>query len=130
MLEFKRHILWGSAGHAKVLADLIDLGGGRVVALFDNDPDVHACLSGVPLFHGIDGLKNWLEHQNSLADVGAVLAIGGAKGRDRRELSQRLKAAGMALPSLIHPTAIVSRSAQYGEGCQILAGAVVAAEVS
>jgi len=130
MLEVKRYIIWGSAGHAKVLADLIDLRGGRVVALFDNDPDVQACLSGIPLFHGEEGLKDWAEHQRSLADVGAVLAIGGAKGRDRLALSHRLKVAGMALPTLVHPTAVVSKSVQYGEGCHILAGAVVAAEVA
>ncbi len=124
-------VLWGSAGHAKVLADIINLGGGQVVALFDNNPEASSCLSNVPLFYGIDGFQKWLATQaESVASFGAALAIGGARGKDRQEFSQLLKVAGLSLPPLIHPTAAVSKSARLDEGCQILAHAVVAADVS
>ena len=126
----ERYILWGSAGHAKVLADIIGLRGWRVVALFDNNPEALTCLAGVPLFHGVSGFQEWLEAQESLEGIGAALAIGGAKGQDRRQLAQQLKTNGLALPLLIHPSAAVSESARLGEGCQILAQAVVAADVS
>ena len=124
-------MLWGSAGHAKVLADIIDLGGGQVVALFDNNPETSSCLLNVPLFHGIDGFQKWVATQTeSLSSFGAVLAIGGARGKDRQEFAQLFKAAGLSLPTLIHPTAAVSKLARLNEGCQILAHAVVAADVS
>ena len=60
------YILWGSTGHAKVLADIIGWNGGRVVALFDNDPEVVSSLEGVPLFRGTCGFQQWLAGQDSL----------------------------------------------------------------
>jgi sugar O-acyltransferase (sialic acid O-acetyltransferase NeuD family) len=127
--KFERFALWGSGGHAKVLADTIALRGGRVVALFDNNPQTLSCLSGVPIFHGASGFQAWLDEQRSMEGLGAALAIGGARGKDRQVLAEQLKSAGLLLPSLIHPTAAVSASANLSEGCQILAHAVVAADV-
>ena len=50
----KSFVLWGSAGHAKVLAEIITNQGDRVVALFDNNK-VDAALAGVPLHRGDEG---------------------------------------------------------------------------
>lgn len=124
------YILWGSAGHAKVLGDVIGLRGGRVVALFDNDPTTASCLPGVPLFYGIAGFREWSEGQDSLDGICAAIAIGGARGRDRQELAELWHTAGLLLPCLIHPSAVVSASSKMGEGCQVLAQAVVAADVT
>jgi sugar O-acyltransferase (sialic acid O-acetyltransferase NeuD family) len=125
------YILWGSAGHAKVLAEIIALSGGTVAALFDNDPSVASCLPGVPIYHGDAAFGNWLLSQATAArGFAAALAIGGARGRDRVELASRMKKAGLSLPLLVHPSASVSASAQFDDGCQVLAKAVVAADVS
>jgi len=130
MADFKDYILWGSAGHAKVLADIISLRGSRVVALFDNNPEAISCLNGIPLYYGEAGFYEWLEKQKSLQSVGACLAIGGVRGQDRLKLARQLQNSGLSLPTLIHPSASVSSTAQIAEGCQILANAVVAADVS
>ena len=124
------YILWGSAGHAKVLAEIIRMKGGRIVALFDNNPETLSCLPGVPLYHGTVGLQDWLKKQESLEGMSAAIAIGGAKGKERQQLAKVLRYIGLSLPCVIHPSAIVSDSANLGEGCQILAQAVVAADVS
>jgi len=55
-----RYAIWGSAGHAKVLASLIRAIGGRVVATFDNDPAAQA-LRGVPLHLGEAGFAKWAD---------------------------------------------------------------------
>lgn len=123
-----RFVLWGSAGHAKVLADLIALRGGRVVALFDNSPEAASCLSGVPVYVGRSGLQQWCAEQETLADVQAAMAIGGARGRDRLQIAQWFREEGLMLATLVHPTAMVSATARLGAGCQILAQAVVAAD--
>ena len=125
-----RYVLWGSTGHAKVLADIIGWNGGRVVALFDNDPEVVSSLEGVPLFRGTCGFQQWLAGQDSLEGIAAALAIGGMRGEDRQQLAQQLKSTGLSLPTLIHQTAAVSKLVRIGEGCQVLANAVVAAGVS
>lgn len=123
-----RFVLWGSAGHAKVLADLIALRGGRVVALFDNSPDATSCLPGVPIYVGHSGLQKWCAEQATLTDVQAAMAIGGARGRDRLQIAQWFREAGLRLATLVHPTATVSATARLGSGCQVLAQAVVAAD--
>jgi sugar O-acyltransferase (sialic acid O-acetyltransferase NeuD family) len=128
--KIDRYVLWGSAGHAKVLADIINLTGGRVVALFDNNPSACSSISGVPLFIGSQGFKIWLDGQKSLEGIGAAIAIGGTRGKVRKELALELRYFGFTFPTLIHPSAVVSKSASFGEGCQILANAVVSADVT
>jgi sugar O-acyltransferase (sialic acid O-acetyltransferase NeuD family) len=126
----EKFVFWGSAGHAKVLADLIQQKGSRLVAIFDNDPRTISCLRDVPLFHGDDGFREWLAQQTSLDGVGAALAIGGAHGQDRQKIAHKLQAAGLSLPTLTHPSAVVATSVRHGIGNQILANAVVAADTS
>ena len=128
MMKPDQFVLWGSSGHAKVLADLIGLHGGQVIALFDNNPDAVSSVTGAVLYHGKDGLREWLALQNSLENVGAALAIGGARGKDRQDIAQTLTEAGLSLPILVHPSAAVAESANIDIGSQVLANTVVAAD--
>jgi len=121
-------VLWGSSGHAKVLADLIELRGGGVVALFDNSLDAVSCLSGVRLYTGSQGYAQWLAERGTARGVAAGIAIGGAKGNDRVTIAETMVADGFSLPVLIHPDASVASSAVIGAGSHVLARAVVAAD--
>lgn len=121
-------VIWGSAGHAKVLTDMLRSAGKTVLALFDNNLQSTSCLPGVPLFYGDAGFSHWLEQFRHRQTLGAAVAIGGARGRDRHALGHQMLTAGLLLPSLVHPSAAVAASAQYGAGCHILAHAVLAAD--
>lgn len=127
MSEPSRFAIWGSAGHAKVLASLIRLKGGEVVALFDNR-EVSPALSDVPLYIGETGFSRWAEESVDLTEVGGVVAIGGNSGRDRIAIQRLFKSKGMCLPVLVHPTASVCNTAILGIGTQVLAQAVVASD--
>lgn len=120
-------VLWGSAGHAKVLASLLGLGGGRVLALFDNNPQAQSSLPEVPLFHGEGGFARWLEQRGATPTHGWV-AIGGTRGSDRLLLQAKMRKAGILMPPLVHPDASLCATASLGEGSQVLAQAVVAAD--
>jgi sugar O-acyltransferase (sialic acid O-acetyltransferase NeuD family) len=120
--------LWGASGHARVLADAIGLHGGRVTALFDNDNSVLACLPGVPVLHGEQALRDWAARQPSLRTMAAGVAIGGARGADRIAIAALMRSVGLTLPVIAHPTASVSGTARIGDGCHVLANAVVAAD--
>ena len=122
-----RYVVWGSAGHAKVLAALIALRGGRVVALFDNHA-VESTLPGVPLHVGSVGFERWLDATSQRADIRGLVAIGGHRGRDRLAIQQRFAAAGLRIECIVHPDASVCAGAQLGAGTQVLAQAVVAAD--
>jgi sugar O-acyltransferase (sialic acid O-acetyltransferase NeuD family) len=121
-------VLWGSAGHAKVLAALLALRGQRVVALFDNNADATSALPGVPLHRGEDGFTRWADGATHLGRLRALVAIGGARGRDRLALQDLMQRHGLAAGLAVHPQASVCHSARLGEGTQVLALALVAAE--
>ncbi|WP_374088709.1 acetyltransferase [Methylomicrobium lacus] len=123
----KRYILWGSSGHAKVLAELITLLGGNVVALFDNNPEAESVLPNVPLFVGLKGFLRWRE-LNRGETVAGLAAIGGGRGKDRLDIHKLFKQHDVTLGTLVHPDATVSRSSILGAGSQIMAQSVVAAD--
>ncbi|MCI5225200.1 MAG: acetyltransferase [Candidatus Electrothrix sp. AX2] len=124
----KKFVLWGSAGHAKVLADLIEISNSKVIALFDNNPNVLSCLPGIPLFYGEDGLRDWVNQVENPEKFAAALAIGGSQGKDRKKIATLLSRVRLSLPTLIHNSAILSDSVVLGRATQVLANSVVAAD--
>ncbi len=120
-------IIWGAAGHAKVLAECLSYRRDRIVALFDNNPAVSSPIAGVPCYTGMAGLEQWRVTKPA-GQVHFLIAIGGDKGRDRIALHRMLEQAGLTALSAIHPTAFVARDAMVGMGCHILAGARVCVE--
>jgi sugar O-acyltransferase (sialic acid O-acetyltransferase NeuD family) len=123
-----RYAIWGSAGHAKVIASLIALKGDSVVALFDNDPTVSSVLPGVRLHVGENGFTSWATQTERLNTISGLVAIGGARGRDRLRLQAMMRRAGLRVGAVLHPSASVCTSASVGAGSQVLAHAVVAAD--
>jgi len=121
-----RYVIWGSAGHAKVLAGLIDLVGGRVSATFDNDARANG-LYGVPLYIGIDGFEQWIATDASPRDVIGLVAIGGNRGGDRMSILEMFEQRGLKIEAIVHPDAVVCSTVSLGAGSQVLANAVVAA---
>lgn len=122
-----RYVIWGSAGHAKVLADAIAEAGDGVAAVFDNNPAAEKALVGVDLFIGKAGFDAWA----ATVDPGAyrgLVAIGGPHGRARVEMLALLRAAGVQLPPLVHGRAYVAPTARLGDGCQALANTTIAAD--
>jgi len=129
MPEQKNFIIWGSAGHAKVLADAISMIGGTVVALFDNNHQAFSVISGVPIFKGEDGFLRWIDdHREKKNQVSGLVAIGGSRGQERLNIQSLFRENGLHIPVLRHPSSTVSPSALLGEGTQILAHANVAAD--
>jgi sugar O-acyltransferase (sialic acid O-acetyltransferase NeuD family) len=121
-----KFILWGAKGHALVLAEIVQEQGGKVIALFDSSAATNAVLSGVKIHSGLAAYDAWLLKQENVQSISAIAAIGGARGRDRREFLEVFRKSGFKTPTLIHSSAVVSRSAHIGENSHILAGAVIA----
>ena len=120
-------VIWGSAGHAKVLAALVALRGGKVLALFDNR-EVESALPGVPLYVGEAGYRRWLREAADVPRIHGLVAIGGHGGRDRLRIQQRFESDGLCVDAVVRPAASVCATASLGAGSQVLAQAVVAAD--
>jgi sugar O-acyltransferase (sialic acid O-acetyltransferase NeuD family) len=122
------YVLWGSSGHAKVLASLINLIGGNVVALFDHNPDISPALNNVPLYIGLEGFNSWLNKGCEVKKISGIAAIGGSRGRDRQAIHNLFRSHNLSVRSLIHPSASICSTAFIGQGSQVLAQAVIAAD--
>lgn len=123
----KQIIFWGATGHAKVLREAVGHHGYELVAVFDNNRDVHPPFPDVPLHYGVEGFKAWLR-EHGFSETEALVTIGGASGRDRLEIQNFLKRNGVRPATVIHPTAFVAKNATIEEGSQIIANATVGVE--
>lgn len=122
-------IVWGAAGHALVVNDLIKALGGSVACLVDNNPKVLNPLPGTALVVGQQGLEKWLGSiaPKSSGYYSAAIAIGGSRGLDRLSIQVILKNFGIHCPALISDSAWVSPSAVIAPGAQVLPMANIAA---
>lgn len=127
MINPRKYVLWGSAGHAKVLGEIITLRNCAVVALFDNSEATPA-LPDVQLYRGEREFLHWIDQQDFPLELAGLAAIGGARGLDRLYIQALFRRAGIAIPAVTHPSAVVSSAAVLGAGSQILAFANVAAD--
>jgi sugar O-acyltransferase (sialic acid O-acetyltransferase NeuD family) len=121
-------VFWGAGGQARVLRDLLGPNGPRLIAVFDNDPEISSPWSDVPLFRGRSGFDAWKAKQADLSVIGCLVAIGGERGADRVKLQHELARDGLTPLAVQHRTSFVADSARLGPGCQILAHAVIAVD--
>lgn len=117
-------VVLGAGGHARVLLDVFDASGlGRPHALLDADASRWGCeLDGVPIAGG-DGLLSQL-----IADGVKWFVVGVGSVGDctvRRRLFEMGEAAGLRPLTLVHPSAVVSPSAEIRAGAQLLPGSIV-----
>jgi sugar O-acyltransferase (sialic acid O-acetyltransferase NeuD family) len=121
-------ILWGGTGQAKVIRPIIEHFGGRVVAVFDDTPNLKPPFPDVDLHFGQD-FEKWLKTQNP-GEIGFCITIGNPHGRVRLKLHDKLVGDGLSPVTVAHHTAWIAKDATVGAGCQILAGAIIAAEAN
>ena len=123
-------VIWGATGQARVLNEFLLAVGYRLVALFDNNPQIATPFADVPLFYGEHGFSQWAEQRDPHRFCGFVVAIGGDRGHDRLVLFERLESAGLQPVTALHPTAFVATNATIGPGSQLLAQSAVCAEAT
>jgi sugar O-acyltransferase (sialic acid O-acetyltransferase NeuD family) len=117
-----RLLIVGAGGHGRSVAEAAMLSGQYVLAGFVDD----GMAVGSPIGQtSVLGSTADLKAYAALCDK-VVVAIG--NNALRESLVTRLVGLGFELTTVIHPKAIVSPSAVIGEGCAIMAGAIVGTE--
>ena len=117
-----RVVIYGSRrdGHAKVLVDLLRATDFEPEGLIDDLPgNREHTIRGLSVL----GTAALLPDLRGRGIEGLLIGFGDAVGRS--EAVAAASAAGLALPTLVHPSAVVSASASIGEGSQVLAHAYV-----
>lgn len=126
--EIGEIVFWGATGQAKVLREIVERKGKKLVALFDNNLEVPSPFPDIPLFYGQDGFNAWRRARGEQKLTDFMVAIGGGRGKDRVEIQEALESQGLRPFTAQHPTAFVAENAKIGPGSQILANAVVCVE--
>jgi UDP-perosamine 4-acetyltransferase len=114
-----RILILGAGGHGKAVADLLLAHGDFDVAGFVDGAPKRAQLLGLPVLGDESQLAVLAGQGVSLAHP----AIG--DNAVRVAAAARLHAAGFALPSLTHPSAIIGTGVSLGDGAAVLARAVI-----
>jgi sugar O-acyltransferase (sialic acid O-acetyltransferase NeuD family) len=123
-------ILWGAAGHAKVLAEFLSVAGFQPIAVFDIDPAVvDSPLPHVTLFKGRQAFDRWCADWCG-SPLWGIAAIGGSRGEDRLEIHAMFLEHGIRVPTLVHPRGFVASTASLAEGTQVLVNAAVCADTT
>ena len=122
-------VIWGSSGHALVIADLLQAQGGQILATFDNDAAAQPIADDIPVFYGKAGFADW-QHATAATRVQYVIAIGGARGADRLDLADFLESRGLTPATAIASDSSVARSSRVEPGAQVLARGIVAARAT
>jgi len=117
----KKIVLVGAGGHCKVVVDALKrLQTFTILGIIDSGRTVKE-VAGVKVL-GDDGKLETIVKKCPLA----VVCLGSIGNPYKRiQVTLQLKKIGFKLPAVIHPSAIVSKSAKIGDGTFIAAGAVI-----
>ncbi len=107
--------LFGASGHGKVIKEILNANGVNVEAFVDDDPNVNVC-GGRLVKHDATGLSPM------------IVSIG--VNRIRKMIVERLKTKNpnIEFGTAVHPSAVISPTANIGEGTVVMAGAVINAD--
>jgi len=109
----------GSSGHAAVLVDAIHLSGTHRIAGYLDDTMARGTIrKGYPILGSIEDAAAICAEHNI---IDAVIAVG--DNWSRRHIHEKLiqRCPELKFPVVLHPSAVVSKSAEVGRGAVLLA---------
>jgi len=114
----KKISIIGSGTYGEVIYELVSLLGYEVHGFYDDNKSKHGnYINSVPVLGDIDYEKIDIKDKNF------VVAIG--DNEIRRNISTNIVRRGGILPTLIHPSVIISESATIGNGCVLHANSFI-----
>ncbi len=119
--RLSRLVIIGASGHGKVAIEVARACLPACELMLADDGDCDGEVLGVPVVGTTDTALAWIN-----GHTGFFIAIGNNAVRAR--LAARLNQAGARILSLVHPQAIVSPSAQLGDGTLVMPGAIINAQ--
>jgi len=114
-------LIYGASGHGKVVADVAQAAGWRVIGFADGDPAKRGTRLLAFETRAIGPAE--AASLSKLEKARFVVAIG--DNRARKKIFDELLAAGLEPAAVAHPRACVAPSATVGPGTVVMAGAVI-----
>lgn len=122
-------VILGAGGHARVLIDCLQYYPDvAIVGILDSALSLHGeSIYGIPVL-GEDDLIGELVQRGTTHFVVGLGSIGNTL--PRKKLFDFAFSYGLVPLTVKHPTAVISNSAVYGDGCQFLPGCIVNTEAN
>ena len=117
-------VVYAAGGHARVVADALLASGREVLGFVDDDARRHGAeVLGLPVLSPAG-------FQELHRERPFYVALGIGDNDARRTVYERCLTSRLLVATVIHPAAVIARSARVGAGTVVLAGAVLNAEAS
>ena len=121
-------VVWGASDQCRVNYLILKSLGCHIDALIDDTPNKHSPFSDIPIYAGEEGLDCFLKTSQN-KDLGFVVAIGNPFGGMRMKLHVLMKEKGLTPVSFADPTALICKTATYGEALQAMPSVIVQNDV-
>lgn len=110
-------LIIGASGHGKVCADIaLRMNKWKSIAFLDDHISIKSSM-------GIKSIGMSSEALTHINDSDLFVGIG--NNGIRKEIQEKLEAAGANIPKLIHPSAVIGEQVEIGHGTVVMAGAVI-----
>ena len=123
-VERKHLLIWGASDQCRVNYRLLKSLGCQIRALIDDTPNKSSPFFNVPIYAGEKGFETFLKTSRK-KNLGFVVAIGNPFGSVRLKLHNLMKDKGLTAISFADPTALICKSAAFGEGLQVMPTAII-----
>ena len=112
--------IYGSGGHARVIADIFASEGKTLLGFIDDDPSKWGKSGPGPEVIGLEAFPG----SGTEADVWVIIGIG--DNGARRRGAAKMEAAGRPrFDTAVHPSAVIGGNTSLGPGTVVMAGAVI-----
>lgn len=108
-------IIVGAGGQGRVVADIAERVGYQTVAFLDDACTGEVC--GYPVLGRVEDFATYRDKGDLFVAIGGNAA--------RRRVTAMLREAGLTLPALVHPSAVLGKGVTLGQGTVVMAGAVI-----
>ena len=113
-------IILGAGGHSRVLIDTLLLDSTEILGMTDVNLERQELL-GVPLLG-----NDLIVDQYSPENIQLINGIGSiSQPYLRQKIFKKFKDKGFIFRSVIHPSSVIAPDVSFGEGVQVMAGAVI-----
>lgn len=114
-------IVLGAGGHAKVIAEALNLSGVTILGFITPDKESGDKFCGLKVLGNDSVITKYDRDEIVLAN-----GLGALPGHTMRwSLARQMRDWGYRFTAVIHPSAIISSSVTLAEGVQIMAGSVI-----
>lgn len=121
MTMYKGYVIIGIGGHARVLLEAMKLNRYNILGFTALQSEPNERIMGIPILGKDDIIYNY-----DSGSIFLVNGIGSVKVSTKRmRIYERFTGAGYRFGIVVHPSAVVSKSALIDDGAQIMAGAII-----